>query len=116
MTTVIQRTFSRTLFVAGLALAGTLASFGATTTPAYAQPQAKGYSATLATPTDAPRREVINGVLWRCEGDSCAAPLDGSSPATACAKAVRKLGPVTRFATPKGELSAEQLQRCNAAA
>ena len=116
MTTVIQRTFSRTLIVAGLALAGTLASFGATTTPAYAQPAAKGYTATLAAPVEAPTRQVINGVLWKCEGDSCSAPLDGSSPATACAKAVRKLGAFTRFATPKGELSADQLQRCNAAA
>ncbi len=115
MITAFERQLPRTLLAAGLAIAGTIASFGATTTPAYAA-GAGAYSASLATPVDAPKREVINGVLWRCEGDSCSAPLDGSRPANACAKLVRKIGPVTRFASPKGELSADDLQRCNAAA
>lgn len=116
MITAHQRSLPRTLLLAGLAFAGTLASFGATTSPAFAQPQGKGYTATLATPVEAPKREVINGVLWRCEGDSCSAPLDGSSPANACAKAVRKLGTFKSFATPKGEMPADKLERCNSAA
>lgn len=111
-----QSTFTHTLIAAALAVTGTFATFAATTTPAAAQTPAKGYSASLVSPVDAPRREVIGGVLWKCEGSACAAPLDGSRAQNSCARLVRKVGPITRFASPKGELSAEDLQRCNAAA
>lgn len=116
MTTVTQRALPRTLLVAGLAFAGTIASFGITTAPAHAQAPAKGYSVSLASAVSAPRREVINGVLWNCSGDQCSGPIDGARPANTCAHVVKKFGAITRFATPKGELSAEDLQRCNAAA
>lgn len=116
MTTITQRAFSRALLAAGLAFVGTVASFGATTSPAYAQAPGKGYSASLTAALDAPRREVINGVLWNCVGDSCAGPVDGARAANTCARVAKKFGPLARFATPKGELSAEDLQRCNGAA
>jgi hypothetical protein len=32
-----------------------------------------------------------------------------------CGKVARKFGPVARFASPQGELSTEQLARCNGA-
>lgn len=115
MNTAISRALPRTLIAAGLALFGTIASFTVTTAPAHAA-AARVYTASLATALEAPRREIINGVQWKCEGDSCAAPVDGSRPANSCARLVRKIGPVTRFAGPNGELSAEDLQRCNAAA
>ena len=83
---------------------------------ASAQGASAGYSATLAAPAPAAKKAVINGVVWRCEGDACAAPLDGARPAIACGKMVRAFGAVTRFASPKGDLSAEDLARCNAAA
>jgi hypothetical protein len=115
MTTALSRALPRTILAAGLALAGTIASFGVTAAPAQAQgPSAKVYSASLAAALESPRREVINGVVWNCKGDSCAAPLDGSRAASTCTRVVRKFGQVTRFATPKGEFSAEELQRCNA--
>jgi hypothetical protein len=109
-----QRSLSRQLFVAGLALAGTLVSFSATTAPAHAA--ARGYSASLATAVEAPARKVVNGVLWNCTGDSCAGPVDGARPVNTCRQVAKAFGPVTKFATPKGDLSAEQLQSCNAAA
>jgi hypothetical protein len=115
MTTAVSRTLPRTIIAAGLALAGTIASFGITAAPAQAQgPAAKNYTASLAAPLESPRREVINGVVWNCKGDSCAAPLDGSRASTTCTRVAREFGQLARFATPKGEFTAEELQRCNA--
>ncbi|HVR90696.1 MAG TPA: hypothetical protein VHG29_06345 [Novosphingobium sp.] len=112
MITATQNPFSRTLFAAGLAIAGTIATFGATTTTAHAA--TNGYSVSLATPLEAPRQEIINGVLWRCDGASCTAASDGSSPANACTRVVKKFGPVASFAIGGRELAADKLQRCNA--
>jgi hypothetical protein len=92
-----------------------LAVFACAGIAAPAEAQSAGYSATLAAPAAA-RKAVVNGVVWRCEGDTCVAPLDGARPAIACGKMVRAFGSVTRFASPKGELSADDLARCNAAA
>lgn len=114
MTTAIERRLPRTLFAAVLALTGTFASFAITTTPAHAA--ARSYQATLASALDAPAKEVVNGVLWHCEGASCSGPVDGASPARSCANVAKAFGPITAFATPKGEFSAQQLERCNAAA
>lgn len=115
MNTVITRQLPRTLIAAGLAFVGTIASFAVTTAPAHAAPRA-GYSATLQTALEAPARKVVNDVVWNCAGDSCQGPLDGSAPRTTCTKVVKAFGPVTHFASPKGEFDADQLQRCNAAA
>ncbi|WP_374528986.1 hypothetical protein [Novosphingobium sp.] len=114
MTAICSAPLTRTLLAAGLAFAGTIASFSATVTPAHAG--AAGYTAKLSTALEAPKQKVVNDVLWRCSGDSCSAPVDGARPVNTCAKVVKAFGPVTSFATPKGELSAEDLQRCNAAA
>ncbi len=109
-----QRPLARTLFAAGLALAGTIASFSVTTVPARAG--TPSYSATLASAVQSPATKVVNGVVWNCDGATCAGPVDGASPKNTCAQVVKTFGQVAKFATPKGEFSAEQLQRCNAAA
>jgi len=114
MTTALERHLPRTLFAAALALSGTLASFAITTTPVQAA--ARTYHATLASGLAAPASKVVNGVLWRCDGASCSGEIDGSSPVHACANVAKAFGSVSGFATPKGEFSAEQVQRCNAAA
>jgi hypothetical protein len=117
MTTATHHPLTRTLLAALLAVVGTITSFAATTSPAAAQAsQQRGYSATLATPLEAPARKVVNGVAWNCTGAACAGPIDGSSPKNSCARVARSFGQLTRFATPKGEFSAEDLARCNAAA
>ena len=45
-----------------------------------------------------------------------AGAVDGARPLNTCTKVVKAFGAVSTFATPKGELSAEDLQSCNAAA
>lgn len=113
MTTATLQPLSRTLLAAGLAIVGTIASFGATTTPAYA---GGGYSAKLAAPVDGARKEVLGGALWKCEGGACRAVADTSSPAASCARVVKTFGKVASFATSKGEFSPAQLDKCNAKA
>ena len=113
MTTAFQQPLSRTLFVAALAIAGTIASFGATTTTAQA---AAGYTARLAAPLEAPRSDVLGSALWKCAGDACSAAREDSSPTASCARVARNFGRVAAFTSPRGELSAEQLERCNARA
>lgn len=112
MTTVISRQLPRTLLAAGLALAGTVLSFTATATPAIAG--TPGYKATLATSLEAPAKKVVNGAMWKCEGAACSGRDDGSRPLVTCAKVVKAFGPVSSFASPKGEFSADELARCNA--
>ena len=56
---------------------------------------------------------VIDGRMWSCTGNACTARGDDPRPAVACRKLARKLGPVTRFATPQAELDAAGLATCN---
>lgn len=114
MTITNTRGVSRTIVLAGLALLGTVTSFAATVSPAQAAPSR--YTVKLETALEAPAKKVVNGVLWNCAGDTCTGPVDGARPLTTCTKVVRAFGKVNTFATPKGELSAEDLQSCNAAA
>lgn len=104
---------TRNIVLAGLALFGTVASFSATVSPAQAAPVR--YTAKLSTAVAAPARKVVNGVIWNCNGDTCTGPVDGARPLNTCAKVVKAFGPVASFTGPKGELSAEDLQTCNAA-
>jgi hypothetical protein len=108
-------TFTRTLLAAGLALAGTVTSFAATAGTAQAQAP-RGYVATLSTALEAPTKKIVNGVQWSCEGTECIGRVDGSAPVNTCARVAKSFGAITKFATPKGELDADKLARCNAAA
>ncbi|MCC6926255.1 hypothetical protein [Novosphingobium sp.] len=112
--TAISQQFSRGLLAAGLALAGTVLSFSATTTPAHAG--ASRNVVKLSTALAAPKSKVVNGVIWNCAGDTCTAPIDGSRPEKTCAQVVKAFGTLSAFTGPKGEFGAEDLQRCNAAA
>lgn len=114
MLTARNRSFSRNLVLAGLALVGTVASFSATVSPAQAA--SARYTAKLGTALEAPARKVVNGVVWNCKEDTCTGSVDGAKPLNTCTKVAKAFGAVTTFTTPKGELSAEDLQRCNAAA
>lgn len=105
----------RNLLIAALALAGTLASFAVTTAPAQAA-QRGAYDVTLATALEAPRREIVKGTMWRCEGAQCSAPAGGERALSLCSKLARQFGEVSRFAGPQGELGSDDLARCNASA
>lgn len=105
----------RKLLPAFLALVVASASFVTTAAPVRA---ANGpfYSATLTRPMDGAQKIIQKGVLWKCDGAACTAPRDTSRPVMVCARLVQKVGTVTRFSTPQGELAAPDLARCNESA
>jgi hypothetical protein len=114
MNTIISSQLSRSFLVAGLAFAGTLLSFSATTAPARAG--TNHYNAKLSTAVAAPKDKVVNGVVWKCAADTCGGAVDGARPLNTCIHVVKAFGKVQSFTGPKGDFSAEDLERCNAAA
>lgn len=82
---------------------------------ASAAPRAQSYTAALAAPVAEPRKEIVNGVLWKCAGDRCSAPSDGSRPVLACQRVARTFGAIVSFSGPAGDLSREDVDRCNSA-
>ncbi|MET0587127.1 MAG: hypothetical protein ABWZ75_01280 [Novosphingobium sp.] len=107
MPTVTARRLSAAVFAASLALAGVVSS------PAHAAPRGGSYVASLSAPLAEPREDIIDGALWKCTGDRCSAPAKGSRPVVVCGRVAKKFGAVARFTSPLGELSAEELARCN---
>jgi hypothetical protein len=103
----------RQLLPAVLALVGTAASFGLTAAPVRAADDNAYYSVTLAAPVAKPTKMMQGDVLWNCAGAACFAARDTARPAVVCAKLAAKVGQINRFATPKGELAAEDMARCN---
>jgi len=83
----------------------------ATASPVLAQ--SGGLRAEFAAPFERASEVVIDGKVWSCTGTACTARGDDPRPAIACRKIARKLGPVTRFATPRSELDAAGLAACN---
>jgi hypothetical protein len=83
----------------------------AAATPALAQ--APAMRAELAGAQDGSRDVIVDGRVWSCRGTACTAEGEDARPAIACRKLARKLGTVTRFATPQGELDAVGLAMCN---
>ena len=69
--------------------------------------------AEFSAPFERASEVVIDGKLWSCAGTACTARGDDPRPAIACRKVARKLGPVTRFVTPRSELDAAALSACN---
>ena len=114
MNIAISNTFSRSLLAAALAFTGTLVSFSATVTPAHAG--VTHYTAKLATALAAPKDKIIGDAVWKCAGDACSGAIDGARPLNTCIKVAKSFGPLASFTGPKGEFSADDLQRCNAAA
>lgn len=83
-----------------------------TATPAQAV-NGPFYSATLSRPMDGVEKIIQKGVLWTCSAAECTAARDTSRPAIVCARLAQKVGPVIRFSNPQGDLSAQDLARCN---
>ena len=73
-----------------------------TTAPAHAAAARGAYAVQLARALPEARREIIDGAIWRCEGDRCSAPADGARAVAVCGKVARRFGPVARFAAPAG--------------
>ena len=109
MTIASPRSIPQVFAAAALALSAGAASLAS---PAIAAP-AGAYTVTLAAPLDAPRKEIINGKMWRCEGDTCSAAASGSRAVITCQRVATEFGVVASFTGPQGELSAKDLARCN---
>ncbi|EGD60033.1 hypothetical protein Y88_1907 [Novosphingobium nitrogenifigens DSM 19370] len=94
------------------ALALTTATLAMGAAPVHAQ-SGGYYAVTLATPLTAPKDVILGDTLWHCAGTSCSAGQDPSRPAIVCARLSRAVGAISRFATPAGDLPADDLAKCN---
>lgn len=113
MTASLPRSLNSLAFAA-VAILGTAVSFAVTTAPAYAAPTTVSfYEAQLATPADARRTEIQNGVVWICAGADCRGNEGQSRPEVVCGRLARKVGPLAGFAIKGEALDAEALARCN---
>lgn len=109
----IRNSAVRQLIPAVLALVGTAATFAVTATPVRAADANAYYSVTLAAPVAKPAKLLLGEVLWNCTGDTCSAGQDTARPVVVCTKLAAKVGTINKFVTPKGELAAEDMARCN---
>ncbi|MDE2561953.1 MAG: hypothetical protein KGL48_06845 [Sphingomonadales bacterium] len=109
--TALSTNLFRNTMIATAALLGTVGSFGLTAAPVRAADAY--YTAKLATPVSGAQQAVLGDALWSCAGDTCTGTRDTSRPQVTCERLAGKFGEVTTFATPKGELEADQLAKCN---
>ena len=111
MNAALPRSLNSLAFAA-LAILGTAASFGLTTAPANAA-AVPFYEAQLATPAEAKRTEIQNGVVWKCGEADCRGNQGQSRSEVVCARLARKVGPLAGFSVKGEALDAEALARCN---
>ncbi len=101
----------RSLAITAVAGLMTIATFGATVSPAMAG-QGAYYRAELAAPVER-TKEVVGGILWVCEGTACIAGKGGARPASMCKRVAREFGDVTSFTAGDKELAEDKLAKCN---
>ena len=95
-----------------LSLLGSLTLLGSA---AVAQPNGGFYNITLAA-QPAAAKQIVRGMIFNCDGATCAAGEGTSRPAIVCASIARELGPVTSFRAGDESLDGEALAKCNAKA
>ena len=93
-------------------LAASLVALMAASAPAAAGPAAVLH-AELAAPLERPAEVIVDGRMWSCSGNACTSRGADPRPAVACRKLARKVGAVSRFASPQAELDAAALATCN---
>jgi hypothetical protein len=108
----LSQSFSRVGAFAGAAVmtAGMLAI---PATPVQANNGARYYTVELAQPA-ANNTAIIRGVIFKCEGTSCRAPIAGSAPRNVCASVAKEFGEVTSFKAGDRVLEASDIANCNA--
>ena len=111
MTRFTNRTAAGTFLAATLAVAGAFA--GLAPAPALAAQGGAFYRAELAAPLDAPRKEVLNGILWNCAGSACTGTKGGSRALLECQRLSQKVGAIVSFARGDEALDESALARCN---
>lgn len=104
---------SRRLAILASALVYTGLSFGVATSTSPLHAAGGGYyTATLTAPANA-KSEVLGGVAWNCEGNTCVAGKGDARPLRICRGLARKFGEVASFRANGQELPAEELAKCN---
>ncbi len=91
-----------------------IGSFALLGSAAVAQPNSSFYNVTLAS--EAAGKQIVRGMIFNCNGATCAAGEGTSRPAIVCASVARELGPVTSFRAGDATLDGEALAKCNAKA
>ena len=91
-----------------------IGSFTLLGSAAIAQPSGGYYNVTLAS--ESAGKQVVRGMLFNCDGATCAAAEGTSRPAIVCASVARQLGPVTSFRAGNEALDGEALAKCNSKA
>lgn len=74
--------------------------------------------ATLAAPLAAPLRVTSSAATWSCTGATCTGPASNArlGDARACRELVKAAGAAATYTGTRGEMSADDLARCNKAA
>ena len=111
MTRFRNRTAISAIVAATLAVAGAFA--GLAPAPAFAAQGTAFYRAQLAAPLGAPRKEVLNGILWNCAESACTGTKGGSRALLECQRLSQKVGPIVSFAKGEEALDETALARCN---
>jgi hypothetical protein len=106
----LSQSFSRVGAFAG-ALAVTAGFMAIPATPVQAA-TAKYYTIELAQPA-ASKSAIIRGVMFKCEGTSCRAPIAGSAPRNVCISVAKEFGEVASFKAGDRVLDAADLASCN---
>jgi hypothetical protein len=70
------------------------------------------YTATLAAPANA-KGQVLGGVAWNCQGNTCVAGKGDARPLRICRGLSRKFGEVASFKANGEEIPADELAKCN---
>jgi hypothetical protein len=94
------------------ALAGTAGVMTIPATPVQAA-SARFYTVELAQPAEA-KQAIIRGVMFKCEGTKCRAPVTGSAMRNVCISVAKEFGQVVSFKAGERVLDANDLSTCNA--
>jgi hypothetical protein len=105
-----NKSFSRLGALVG-AFAVTAGIMAIPASPAQAS-GARYYTVQLAQPAKV-KETIIRGVMFKCEGTSCRAPLAGSAPRNVCVSVAREFGEVVSFKAGDRMLDASDLSTCN---
>ncbi len=81
--------------------------------PAYAAPNNGYYYQAELAETAPVQKELVRGVMVKCEGTECRAPIASSSAKNVCISISREFGEVTAFKVGTRTFDAEQIASCN---
>ncbi|MFN4039516.1 MAG: CC_3452 family protein [Erythrobacter sp.] len=111
MSIALPRTSRLAILASALVYTGL--SFGIASSAAPLQAAGGGYyTATLANPAEA-KSQVLGGVAWNCQGNTCVAGKGDARPLRICRGLARKYGEVSSFKANGEDMTAEELAKCN---